>query len=47
MWAGVTVVSVTLSTRYYVRARVVGKIAPDDWIMLLAYVGNRTVHRNT
>ncbi|KAI4231463.1 MAG: hypothetical protein LQ349_005588 [Xanthoria aureola] len=37
MWVGVAVVSATMVIRFYVRARLVAKISPDDWIMLLAY----------
>lgn len=44
MWVGMAAVSATMVTRYYVRARLVAKIAPDDWIMLLAYVRSQFIH---
>lgn len=44
MWVGVAVVSATMVTRSYVRARLLAKISPDDWIMLLAYVRSQSIH---
>lgn len=43
MWVGAAVVSATMVTRFYVRARLVARIAPDDWIMLLAYVRSQSI----
>ena len=38
IWIEMVVATLVLGTRLYTRARVVGKISIDDWLMLFGYV---------
>jgi hypothetical protein len=38
IWIEMAICTMVLLARFYTRARIVKKIAPDDWVMLIASV---------
>lgn len=49
IWIEMGIATMILGMRFYTRARVVGKVAFDDWLMLFAYVsvdGASTINRS-